>query len=317
MADKDKQNKSDDRINERERFRYIGFEVFPGKPKDLFKTDAEKKLYVDSIIEKRSQGDLLRHQCTLTEERVTMKEKIILTVACAVILFSLFIPWYSAYTEIVAENAVATALTGESAPAVTDSLVGDSLMGDSLGQMAAVTEPETGEGETAPDSVATFAQEETSHEEVIHGMQAKRRVHKDYQRLSGIGGILALGSVGSYIFSSGFILVITAILFLAYTLMCIGLPLFNLYNIFGIKGKEDDKVLNLKKYLKWNWIPVLLFVFTLILSFFGANYTPDAVGTFTSIGESYGPAVFLDSLSWGIFTTIGAFILLAVKGVEI
>ncbi|MBN1213084.1 MAG: hypothetical protein JXA92_10935 [candidate division Zixibacteria bacterium] len=314
MADKDQQNKSDNRISERERFRYIGFEVFPGKPKDLFRTDAEKKLYVDSVIEKRSHGDLLRHQCTLTEERVTLKEKLILTLACVVILFSLFIPWYSAYTEIVDKNVAATTVFDENAPVVSDSLAPVSPVGDSLGQTAAAVEPE---GTANPDSVKTFAQEATSHEEVIHGMQAKRRVRKEYERLSGVGAILALGSVGSYIFSSGFILVITAILFLVYTLLCIGLPLFNLYNIFGMKGKEDDKALTLKKYLKWNWIPVILFVFTLVLSFFGANYAPDAVGTFTSIGVSYGPAVFLDSLSWGIFITIGAFILLAVKGVEI
>jgi hypothetical protein len=314
MADKDKQNKTVDRISEKERFRYIGFEVFPGKPKDLFRTDAEKKLYVDSIVEKRSKGDLLRHQCTLTEARVTMKEKIILTVTCALILFSLFIPWYSAYNEIIEKNVAEVPVEG-AAPA--DSLMSDSMMtAETPGQTAETPAP-AGQAAAQADTAASFSQVATTHEEIIHGMQAKKRIHKEYERLSGLGAILALGSVGSYIFSSGFILVITAVLFLFYTLLCIGLPLFNLYNIFGAKGKEDDKALNLKKYLRWNWIPVIVFVVAFILSFFGAGYAPDAIGTFSSIGQSYGPAAFLDSLSWGVFITIGGFLLLAVKGVEI
>ena len=148
-------------------------------------------------------------------------------------------------------------------------------------------------------------------------MQARKKVHKEYERLTGIGAFLALGSVGSHVFSSGFILVLTGIIFLVYALLSIGLPVFTLYNIFGLKGKEDEKALVLKKNLKLNWIPVLLFLAALILSFIGANYGDGTAGAFTSLGESYGPGVLLDSLSWGIFTTMGGFILLAVKGVEI
>jgi len=334
MADKDKHNKSQGRISDKERFRYIGFEVFPGKPRDLFKSEAEKKKYVATIVEKRSEGDMLRHHCTLTEERVTFKEKLIMAVACAVILFSLFIPWYSVYNEIVDEDTnVSTALAGDSMSVKPDSLMAaDSLAVDSMGLQLAATIPDDiapgaaeGEGAEAEAEMpavtdnegTTVTQQQTSTEEIIHGMQARKRVHKEYQRLSGIGALLALGSIGSYIFSSGFVLILTALIFLVYTLLCIGLPVFTLYNIFGVKGQEDEKALRLKKYLKWNWIPVLMFLAAIILSFFGAEYAVEAVGTFTSIGESYGPAAFLDSISWGIITTIGGFILLAVKGIEI
>ena len=39
-------------ISEDERFHYIGFEVFPGKPKDLFESEEEKK----NIIETYGKG---------------------------------------------------------------------------------------------------------------------------------------------------------------------------------------------------------------------------------------------------------------------
>ncbi|MFZ5980792.1 MAG: hypothetical protein ACOYVF_09190 [Candidatus Zixiibacteriota bacterium] len=326
MADKDKQNKSESRITDKERFRYIGFEVFPGTPKDLFKSASEKEQLVASIVKRRSEGDLLRHECTLTESRVSKKEKLILAVACAVILLSLFIPWYSVYTEVVEESSLTqSAMTDDSLAAV------DSLAVDSLGQpLAAVTENAlTGGTEPAPVAAempapaateqegTKIVQQQSATEEIISGMQSRKRVHKEYERLTGIGAILALGSVGEHVFSSGFILILTAIIFIVYTLLCIGLPVFTLYNIFGQKGHEDDMALKLKKYLKWNWIPVLLFIAALILSFVGSDYGADTVGTFTSLGDSYGPGVFLDSLSFGIFTTISGFVMLAVKGVEI
>ena len=58
MADKEKKSESQQvsgakggspagRVSDAQRFRYIGFEVFPGKPKDLFKSDAERQQYID------------------------------------------------------------------------------------------------------------------------------------------------------------------------------------------------------------------------------------------------------------------------------
>ena len=42
MADDKKKKSSANRIDEKDRMKFIGFEVFPGKTKDLFKTEAEK-----------------------------------------------------------------------------------------------------------------------------------------------------------------------------------------------------------------------------------------------------------------------------------
>ena len=69
MAEGDKKKSADDRITDKQRYNYIGFEVFPGKPKDLFKNDAEKQKLIDGVLNKRESEETLRDDCKLMEER--------------------------------------------------------------------------------------------------------------------------------------------------------------------------------------------------------------------------------------------------------
>ncbi|UCE23856.1 MAG: hypothetical protein JSU74_11235, partial [Candidatus Zixiibacteriota bacterium] len=220
---KDKKNTTKP-ISEQQRFKYIGFEVFPGKPKDLFKSDAEKKKYVGDVMAKREKGETLRDQCTLLEERVSFIDRMVLTIASVVIIITLFIPWYAAYNEIVEETTEPVAT--EQVAAVTDSLAA----GDTLAAAAATGSDITAEqpvtaqepvGDSALQAAPTETPEvregvirEGAAEEVIHGYVAKKKVHKEYARLSGFGSLIGLGSVGSHVFSSGGVLVITAIIFI-------------------------------------------------------------------------------------------------------
>lgn len=331
------------RIDEKQRFTYIGFEVFPGKPKDLFKSDAERKKLIDLAEAKRSKGETIRETCTLMEERISFVDRLVLTIACGVVFLALFLPWYSLHNEIIVEvqaatnEAVAdsTALVSDSTALISDSTtmmlaldgVTDSLT-DSSGQMvAAVVEGDDGASDNTSLVAADAAVEsnrpevgrirKSANEEIIHGYVAKKKIHREFERLSGVGSIFSLGSVGSYLFSSGFILILTTIIFLLYTLACIGLPAYTLYGLYGTKGDADTKALQLKKIVKYNWIPTLLFLLAFMLSFVGSDYGFDPTELFTSIGKDYGPGVFLGSLSWGVFISMGASILLAVKGSEI
>ncbi|MFH2048254.1 MAG: hypothetical protein ABIJ12_02320, partial [bacterium] len=161
------------------------------------------------------------------------------------------------------------------------------------------------------------SEQKGSAEEIIHGYIAKKKIYKENTRLSGLGSLIAIGSVGGKLFSSGFVLIITGIIFLLYTLLCIALPAYTVYGLFGLKGSADEKALKLKKILKYNWLLLILFGATLLFSFFGASYGFDAASTFSSLGDSYGVGTFLDTISWGIIVTLGASILVAVKGVEI
>ncbi len=317
MAAEEKKSDSTKRITETDRFRYIGFDVFPGKPKDLFKSDAEKKKYEELNQAKRSKGEILREQCTLMEERVSGLDRLVLTVASIVIFLSLFLPWYSVYNEKVVESKVKAAGAQTEKPVIADSasLVlgrGDtvSLAGDTSVLQAPAT---TGTPERKQGTVVS----QSGGEEVLSSYVAKKKVERIYAGKTGIGAILSLGSIGSYIFSSGAALALTAILFILYTLLCLALPIVTLYGLYGVKGAPDAKALHLKKLLRYNWIPLIIFVLAIFLSFFGSSYGFNAAGTYSSIGSGYGTGVLLGSISWGVVISMGAFILAGAKGVEI
>ena len=61
----------------------------------------------------------------------------------------------------------------------------------------------------------------------------------------------------------------------------------------------------------------MLFAAAFVFSFIGADYSFEAAAFYSSLGANYGIGVFLDSLSWGIFVSLCAFLLVAVKGIEI
>lgn len=330
MAAEGKKSAPDKRIPESERFRYIGFDVYPGKPKDLFKGEAERNKYVDAIRARREKGDVTRDDCKLYEKRVSGLDRIVLTLASLIILGSLFLPWFSAYNEVVEETR-STARSSQQAMADSVAIAGDTLgavaaseldvdPGDTVTPVTSVeardAEADVEAGEAEGREVVT-AQESPQSEELIVGMQARKKIHRDYERITGLGVLAGIGSVGSLVFSSGFILILTGILVLVYILASIGLPIYTLYGLYGLKGNEDQRALKLKKVLKLNWIPVLLFVATVVISFVGAEYGFDPTSYFTSLGDSYSIATLLGVLSWGMIVTLCGFILVAVKGIEI
>jgi len=278
MVEGDKRSPGGSRIDEKQRYNYIGFEVFPGTPKDLFKNDAEKEKYVDALKTRRQSEDTLREDCKLLEERVSRGERLVLAVASVVVLLALFLPWYSAYKVVRNET-----------PAQT--------------------------GQTT--ATGTTYQGARANEEIITGQVARARVQKAYSQISGLGAFVAIGDIGGKVFSSGLGVILSGLLMLAYGLLCLALPVLNLYTIYGTKGKPDEQALQLKKIMRLNWLPLLLLVAVLMLSFFGGGYGFDAPATFASLGESYSVATVFNTLSWGIFVAMAASLLLAVKGIEI
>ncbi|MEW5795675.1 MAG: hypothetical protein AB1772_04870 [Candidatus Zixiibacteriota bacterium] len=289
MADGEKISPGGSRITDQERYRYIGFEVFPGTPKDLFSNDAEKVRLVDAVRKRRESRDTLRDDCKLLEERVGSGERLVLAIASVIMLLALFLPWYSAYT-VVADTPAAGVSTSQGGASQTSGTTG-------------------GVTATRPGQRA--------NEEIITGHAARAKTHKVFTRLSGLGMFGSLGSVGGAVFSSGFILMLSGLLMLVFTLSCLAIPIMNLYSLFGLKGKPDDIAVMLKKNLRLNWIPLLLLLVVVILSFFGSSYGFDAERTFASLGGSYGIGAVFNTLSWGIFVALAASIVVAVKGIEI
>lgn len=300
MSDKEQKAAEAKRISERDRFKFIGFDVFPGEPKELFNSEAEKNKLVQEVRAKREHHDHLRESCTLIEERVSGTDRIVLTIASVIIVLALILPWYSAYNEIVEETKPTAAVEETATPA------------ESLNVPAATDSAQVAATPQQPSDTVS-----QGTEQLITAFAAKKKIHKEYSRLSGIGAIISIGTIGSYVFSSGIALILAAILFLVYTLLCIGIPIYTLYGLYGLKGSSDSKALKLKSMLRLNWIPLVIFVLGLVLSFFGSDYSFDAPNVFTSIGSGFNAMAYLGTLSWGVFVSLGAFILCAAKGAEI
>jgi hypothetical protein len=329
MAEQGKKAAPSSRISEQQRFRYIGFDVFPGKPKDLFRNEEERNKHIEAIVAKRKRGEVLRDHCSLFEERVSLTDRLVLTIASLLIVVSLFLPWFAVSNTIVEESKPSEPVQlqepGEADDAMADTAAMTAVPTDT-GAVAATTAGGEAAAASPADEVASQQQgegaavastSEGSAEEVIHGYVAvKKKIHKEYRRVSGIGMFASLGTVGSDVFSSGLVLVVTAILVLVYAVLCLLIPGYTLFSLFGQKGGRDERALKLKKVLRLNWVPVVLFVVMFILSFFGAEYSFDPA-VYDSIGDSYSVATFLGSLTWGVLLTLAAFILVAVKGIEI
>ena len=173
------------RVPDSQRFRYIGFEVFPGKPRDLFKSEAEKSKLVETVVARRNKGELIREDCTLFEERVSARDRFVLAAACVVIVAALFFPWYSAYNEIV-EEVVATPVSEMPFDsAVTAAAEGDSALmaaGGNLDTTALAVTDEPAETPTATweqtEIASTLTEASSSSEEGMHGFKARKKIYR-------------------------------------------------------------------------------------------------------------------------------------------
>ncbi len=328
------ENKSQSFESSNERFKYIGFDVFPGKPGNIFKSEEERRSLIERVMRKftRSQGEV-RDQCTLMEERVSTLEKAFLAVAAVVLIVSLFLPWFSGYYEIVTTRQVSSEGGGVTA-AVAEA--GETPVVDSAAMMAAIDPaataesaenvPAGGANEGTGEMAAVTDTEQPTDTGAVTGtvegnaerMMTVTEVTHDNRSLSGIRAILALGTYGSMVFSSGFILVISGILMIVFFLGCIIMAVLNLYVLYFVKKPSPDEyALYLKKMLRYNWIPVFIWLAVFVLSFIGAGYGFNHEGMVKQVGNSYGAAAFLGLASFGMYITLGAFLILALKGKEI
>ena len=258
-----------------ERFRYIGFGVYPGKIGDIFASDQERKTLVQKVRDHfaQSRGEV-REGCTLLEERVTPFERSFMTGVAAILILSIFLPWFSGYFETVTVREVPVNVVAAPGAAATDK---------GKVEMTKVTE-----------------------------------VKRDNRSLTGIGALLSIGSYGGMVFSSGFFLMLSGLLMIVYFLSCIALGVYNLYLLYGVKIKDPEAyALYLKKQLRYNWIPVIIWLVMFLFAVFGASYGFKPTGMITQVGDVYGLGAFIGLCSFGVYVSLGAFLTLAVKGKEI
>ncbi|MEE9443053.1 MAG: hypothetical protein V3V99_10355 [candidate division Zixibacteria bacterium] len=330
MTDGEKKKQPYDSSNER--FKYIGFDVFPGKAGNLFKSDEERKSLIEKVMAKfgQSQGEV-RDRCTLLEVRVSNVEKMFLAAVSVIMILAIFLPWFSGHFEIVTHRLVPQVFATEAVAdtTATEDMKDSTVIADDTQDDAAVTEdPETVVAEQQPieealaDADSTMADSlmaaGTEEDVIPPNMTTITEVTYDRYSISGIGALISIGTYGSYVFSSGFILILTGILMILFLLSCLGMGAYNLYLLFGVKMKDADAfALHLKKTLKFNWIPVLIWLGMLVLSFIGARYGFDSSVMVTQVGDSYSLMSFIGLTTGGMFVALGAFLVLALKGKEI
>jgi hypothetical protein len=162
-------------------------------------------------------------------------------------------------------------------------------------------------------NVSLFGENEPGASEM-----ATRGIVNDNYSMTGIGAILKLGRYLPMVFSSGLVLVITGILLLIFYISAPILAVVNLYALYGLRRNDENRyVLELKKWLRYNWIPVLIWLAMFLLSFFGAVYGFDSAGMLKQVGSSYGIATFIGLSSVGIYLVLISFLISALKGKEI
>jgi hypothetical protein len=96
MAEQNKKNEQEEKISEDLRFKYIGFEIFPEKLKSFWKSEEEKREYLEKVEKEESQAALLDRDHSLVQVSVFSKtDKIVLSITSFLLAISLFIPWFS------------------------------------------------------------------------------------------------------------------------------------------------------------------------------------------------------------------------------
>jgi hypothetical protein len=96
MAEQNKKNEQEEKISEDLRFKYIGFEIFPEKLKSFWKSEEEKREYLEKVKQEKSQATLLDRDHSLVGVSVFSRiDKIVLSVTSFLLAISLFIPWFS------------------------------------------------------------------------------------------------------------------------------------------------------------------------------------------------------------------------------
>jgi len=326
--DEDAGTKTSKEFDEDARFRYLGFEVYPGKKlRDFFKSDAEKDSLVERIKEKRQRGKVLRDVSSFDVPRLAGYEKVVLTITSLIIIFSLFLPWFSGYRvmEVVVEKPDVK-LAGETAAVDVADTLGDTLI-ELEGEAEALAEGEATDTQTPPgeemaEDVAPpegAVTDETDEQGFtsITGVQKSTKIEREHLAVSGIGVIGGFGNYIGKVFSSGFVLILTGILFLVYMLMCLITPIYTIYLLYAGKIDDDERALKVKKAMRINWIPLIIWVAGMILAIIGANYGFGTDEMVRQIGSNYTIGTYLGLLSFGFYISLAMFVMNAVKGAEI
>ena len=88
------------------RYQFIGFEVFPKKARDFWKSDNEYQQYVERARGVKTFSNWERDFSLVHVADITRIDRVILTISHALLLISVFLPWLSYRTTAGKETAM-------------------------------------------------------------------------------------------------------------------------------------------------------------------------------------------------------------------
>jgi hypothetical protein len=188
-------------------YRFLGFEIHPGKVKDFWKSDDEKKQFIKQVKARGGQLSVLDRETALLNIRsMTLADRLISLIGGAILIIAFFLPVYSV------------------------NVGGRSISG------------------------------------------------------SAISYFLNLPFIGSYAAWGGAGFIITMIIF---SFLLISCPVAGVLNILGVLNKnQGDKYLEtVKKYSRFTYVPILLYIALLVVLIFGGPHPFGSLGV-GDLGET-------------------------------
>ncbi len=218
------------------RYKYIGFDVYPLKAKRFWKNTEEEKKYLEQVRNREEHGEREERDHSVVYVSVfSPVEKIILTLTSALMILSLFLPWFN------------------------------------------------------------FSQGET----VI--------------RYSALQYLFKFGSLMTYSGLGGALMGILAVLFLLMIIVSFLLGIFNLLSIYGKTSMEENYLPKIKRSLKFNSIPFVLWIMAIVLSIIGiATPLASALGV-KQLKEAFNVVTLVSISGIGLWISIGCWVLNSVK----
>jgi hypothetical protein len=96
MEDQEQKVKSGEEVSEEDRYKYIGFDIYPGKVDRFWKSEEEERKYLEEMRRRKSSSSLLEREHSLMKIVLFSKvDRVILTITSILLLVSLFLPWFS------------------------------------------------------------------------------------------------------------------------------------------------------------------------------------------------------------------------------
>ena len=96
MEDQKQNKETEVRVPEETRYKYIGFDVYPRKPKRFWKSEEEKRKQLEETKKKRAGSVLEERDHSLVRAAVFSRvDRLVLTITSFLLTVSLVLPWFS------------------------------------------------------------------------------------------------------------------------------------------------------------------------------------------------------------------------------